>query len=231
MGFINLLKNGYRGKLGETVGQKWKDQLTVRTYQAKNNSKSEAQLEQREFYKKVIAYASELYATSRNLVLPPNTKMNKFNFITSLATKVEDGSFDLLRPGPFMGLRDTRTVYPYGCVYNGVPCIYINDPRGEIKRDLKSISIHILFGTNSRNMAALPFQGYQPESIRDYSLTEVVQGVKMEKGFAVLLTPDNTRGLAVYGYLSIKKGNQRIFTRPMLMTTSIDLTNLNWTKN
>ena len=50
MAFINLLKNGYRGKLGETVGQKWKNELTLRTYQGTNNSKSEAQLTQRAAY-------------------------------------------------------------------------------------------------------------------------------------------------------------------------------------
>ena len=60
MAFINLLKNGYRGKLGETVGQKWKNELTLRTYQGTNNSKSEAQLTQRAAYKELISMSSKL---------------------------------------------------------------------------------------------------------------------------------------------------------------------------
>lgn len=83
MGFINLLKNGYRGKLGETVGQQWKNQLTVRTYQATNNSKSEAQLKRREIYKGMIQYSSQMYENSKGWPKNAVKEMNSFNHFTS----------------------------------------------------------------------------------------------------------------------------------------------------
>ena len=87
MGFINLLKNGYRGKLGETVGQQWKNQLTVRTYQATNNSKSEAQLEQREKYKTLIEGVSLYWPSALNIKAPKGKSMSDFNYYASIINK------------------------------------------------------------------------------------------------------------------------------------------------
>lgn len=88
MGFINLLKNGYRGKLGETVGQQWKNQLTVRTYQATNNSKSEAQLKQREIYKAMIQGSSQMYENAKGWPKNAVKEMNSFNHFTSTAYEI-----------------------------------------------------------------------------------------------------------------------------------------------
>ena len=84
MGTINLLKNGYQGKLGETVGQKWKNQMTVRTYQPTNNSKSEAQLDQRAHYKELITDASRLYSLAWGWPKNAVKNMNSFNLFTSV---------------------------------------------------------------------------------------------------------------------------------------------------
>lgn len=89
MGFINLLKNGYRGKLGETVGQQWKNQLTVRTYQATNNSKSEAQLDQRAHYKEIITQSSLAYPSRNNFPKSPEKSMNDFNYYTRITENIE----------------------------------------------------------------------------------------------------------------------------------------------
>jgi len=82
MAFINLLKNGYRGKLGETVGQKWKNELTLRTYQGTNNSKSEAQLQQRAKYKELITMSSKLYGYAQGFPKNASREMNGFNLFT-----------------------------------------------------------------------------------------------------------------------------------------------------
>ena len=84
MAFINLLHNGYQGKLGETVGQKWKNQRTVRTYNPHNNSKSEAQLQQRTKYKENLEIATTFYPSAVNLIVPKKKPMNRFNFYTSI---------------------------------------------------------------------------------------------------------------------------------------------------
>lgn len=100
MGTINLLKNGYQGKLGETVGQKWKNQMTVRTYQPTNNSKSEAQLDQRSHYKELITEASTLYPYARGWPKNAEKKMNSFNHFTSTLEEIRkrNSPYGLLDP-------------------------------------------------------------------------------------------------------------------------------------
>lgn len=92
MAFINLLHNGYQGKLGETVGQKWKNQRTVRTYNAHNNSKSEAQLEQRDSYRQIIKDASLAYPYNMGFEYVKTKGMNKFNAFTSLLWNQSQGT-------------------------------------------------------------------------------------------------------------------------------------------
>lgn len=43
MGKLNLLKAKYDGKVGQTVGAKWKDKSTLRTYSKPSNPNTEAQ--------------------------------------------------------------------------------------------------------------------------------------------------------------------------------------------
>lgn len=93
MGFINLLKNGYTGKVGETVGQKWKNTLTLRTYNEHNNSKSEAQLNQRDIYKENISQSSIAYSTLVGVNKSVAKGMNLFNLFTSQWSKT-NGSID-----------------------------------------------------------------------------------------------------------------------------------------
>lgn len=93
MAFINLLHNGYQGKLGETVGQKWKNQRTVRTYNPTNNSKSEAQLKQRAIYLENLSQASLAYSTLIGVSKNAAKGMNIFNLFTSQWSKTK-GSMD-----------------------------------------------------------------------------------------------------------------------------------------
>lgn len=44
MGLLNLLKANYTGKVGQTVGAKWKDKSTVRTYSIPSNPRTDAQV-------------------------------------------------------------------------------------------------------------------------------------------------------------------------------------------
>lgn len=94
MAFINLLHNGYQGKLGETVGQKWKNQRTVRTYNPTNNSKSEAQLKQRAIYKQNISEASIAYSTLIGVSKNTAKGMNIFNLFTSQWSKAKVSTGD-----------------------------------------------------------------------------------------------------------------------------------------
>lgn len=88
MAFINLLHNGYQGKLGETVGQKWKNQRMVRTYNPHNTSRSQYQADVRNSYKKIIGIASDCYPYlfGAQYVNPKNR--NRFNAFTSAMHKI-----------------------------------------------------------------------------------------------------------------------------------------------
>lgn len=51
MGQLNLLKGAYTGKVGQTVGAKWKNLATVRTFTKPANPKTEAQTSVRSVFK------------------------------------------------------------------------------------------------------------------------------------------------------------------------------------
>lgn len=122
MAFINLLKNGYRGKLGETVGQKWKNELTLRTYQGTNNSKSEAQLTQRAAYKELISMSSKLYGYSQGFPKNASKEMNGFNLFTRIMeTLLKTDPMDIFST-PVSVFSKTGVIAPavqYGTVSRG----------------------------------------------------------------------------------------------------------------
>lgn len=102
MAFINLLHNGYQGKLGETVGQKWKNQRTVRTYNPHNTSRTQWQADVRNRYKRNISIASECYPYlfGAQYVKPKN--MNRFNAFTSAIDKIYNARHEeLVNTGVF----------------------------------------------------------------------------------------------------------------------------------
>lgn len=56
MGKMNLLKAKYDGKVGQTVGAKWKNKSTIRTYSTPANPKTEAQTSVRSAFKSLTSY-------------------------------------------------------------------------------------------------------------------------------------------------------------------------------
>lgn len=148
MGFINLLKNGYRGKLGETVGQKWKNQLTVRTYQATNNSKSKEQLDQRAHYKALITQASKVWPSSINIKAPKGKSMSDFNYYTHLIEELLKAQYN---PGQlyYLGQYNRRDIIsPYTFLRDNSLWLYVNLPQGNPQTDFKTIVPAVLYSTN-----------------------------------------------------------------------------------
>lgn len=146
MGFINLLKNGYRGKLGETVGQKWKNQLTVRTYQSTNNSKSQEQLDQRAHYKKLIQESSRLYPSTFNIIVPKKKSMNKFNFFTSNIKAVFENLGQSKFQFPLGDYRAKNVLSPFAGIKNDAIYAYIILPYGQPPQSILSIPQSIILG-------------------------------------------------------------------------------------
>lgn len=146
MGFINLLKNGYRGKLGETVGQKWKNQLTVRTYQSTNNSKSKEQLDQRAHYKALIQESSRFYPSTYNLIVPKKKSMNKFNFFTSSLESIFENLGKNNFQFPLGDYRAKNVLCPWGGIKNNAMYAYIILPYGQPPQSILSIPQSIILG-------------------------------------------------------------------------------------
>ena len=151
MGFINLLKNGYRGKLGETVGQKWKNQLTVRTYQATNNSKSEAQLKQRQQYRGIIALASAFWPSAINIKAPKGKSMSDFNYYTSLIEDAMNANMMAGEPIILGHYNRNDIVSPYVFTRDGACWLYVNLPQGNPKEDFKNITQAVFWAIQGRN--------------------------------------------------------------------------------
>lgn len=180
MGFINLLKNGYRGKLGETVGQKWKNQLTVRTYQSTNNSKSEAQLDQRAHYKALIQEASKFWPSSYNLIVPKKKSMSKYNYFVSIYEKVmgiikagqRSIAIDLYREKnifqPDMGQKD------------GYFWLYVFLPEGKPPAIQKNLPYSVIFGLD---------QNLEPKSLPENFISGEVYPKRIKDGALLINVP------------------------------------------
>lgn len=57
MAIQNFLSGGYYGKLGETVGQRWKNKRTIRSYVIPNNPRTERQQANRGLFANAVTYA------------------------------------------------------------------------------------------------------------------------------------------------------------------------------
>lgn len=58
MGKMNLLKAKYDGKVGQTVGAKWKNKPTIRTYSTPANPKTEAQMSVRNSFSQITKFVA-----------------------------------------------------------------------------------------------------------------------------------------------------------------------------
>lgn len=95
MGILNLLKAAYSGKVGQTVGAKWKDKHTVRVYTIPTNPKTQAQETVRAGFKAISEYVA-LFSDPLRTVSPLDTRgMSVRNAIMKLNKEMIAGdSFD-----------------------------------------------------------------------------------------------------------------------------------------
>lgn len=63
MGKLNILKANYSGKVGQTVGAKWKSESTIRTYSKPANPRTEAQTTVRSAFSEITSFVA-LFADS-----------------------------------------------------------------------------------------------------------------------------------------------------------------------
>ena len=208
MGFINLLKNGYRGKLGETVGQQWKNQLTVRTYQATNNSKSEAQLKQRQQYRGLIALASTFWPSTLNIKAPKGKSMSDFNYYTSL---IESAMNADMRDGKLIMLGHYNRhdiISPYIFLRDGNLWFYVNLPQGSPKEDFKTITQAVFWNLKGRPITPVATDNILTGKILEKKLKAGVAREAFPRGYFVETTQTRQTSNNILATLGKKKGSE-----------------------
>lgn len=95
MGKMNLLKGNWEGKVGQTVGAKWKDKSTIRTFTKPANPKTAAQQEVRTVFKDMTSFVA-LFADQIKYKSALNTAGQSVrNAIIQLnKAQISDGAFD-----------------------------------------------------------------------------------------------------------------------------------------
>lgn len=95
MGLINLLKANYTGKVGQTVGAKWKDKSTVRTFSKPANPRTDAQVNVRSGFSALTSFTA-LFADQIKYLSALNTSgMSVRNAIIKLNKgMIPQNSFD-----------------------------------------------------------------------------------------------------------------------------------------
>lgn len=95
MGKMNLLKASWDGKVGETVGAKWKNKKTIRTYTKPSNPNTQAQRTVRSAFKSMTSFIA-LFADQIKYLTALNTSgMSVRNAIIKLnKSLIENGSVD-----------------------------------------------------------------------------------------------------------------------------------------
>lgn len=95
MGELNLLKGAYTGKVGKTVGAKWKNLSTVRTYTKPANPKTEAQVSVRSAFKDINSFVARFADAIKYLSAWNTAGMSVRNAIVKAnKAMVDTGTFD-----------------------------------------------------------------------------------------------------------------------------------------
>lgn len=96
MGKMNLLKANYSGKVGQTVGAKWKSESTLRTYSKPANPKTEAQMSVRGAFAGLTAFVALFADSIKYLTALDTSSMSVRNAIIKLnKAMISDGEVSL----------------------------------------------------------------------------------------------------------------------------------------
>ena len=95
MGKMNLLKANWEGKVGQTVGAKWKNRSTIRTYTKPSNPKTAAQLSVRGAFAEMTSYVA-LFADQIKYLSALNTSGQSVRnaIIQANKAQIQGGAFD-----------------------------------------------------------------------------------------------------------------------------------------
>ena len=94
MGKMNLLKGNWEGKVGQTVGAKWRNKSTIRTYTKPSNPKTAAQMSVRSAFAQMTAFVA-MFADQIKYLSALNTSGQSVRNAIIQANKMQisDGTF------------------------------------------------------------------------------------------------------------------------------------------
>lgn len=94
MGKMNLLKANWEGKVGQTVGAKWKNRSTIRTYTKPSNPRTAAQVAVRTAFKEMTSFVA-LFADQIKYLSALNTSGQSVRnaIIQANKAQIQDGTF------------------------------------------------------------------------------------------------------------------------------------------
>ena len=114
MGKMNLLKANYEGKVGQTVGAKWKNVSTLRTYTKPSNPNTDAQQTVRSGFKAINEFVALFADQIRYKSALDTSGMSVRNAIVKLAQQ----AVKLQSPGLHRRLQTSQTTQnlsPFSC--------------------------------------------------------------------------------------------------------------------
>lgn len=201
MGELNLLKGAYTGKVGKTVGAKWKNLSTVRTFTKPANPKTEAQVSVRTAFKDINSFVARFSDAIKYLSAWNTAGMSIRNAIVKAnKAMVDTGTFDketlqiskggLAKPTALAGTWDSSAG-------GAISFTWTKPIASNISADAKMVIVAV-------------------DTAND--LFEVVEALASAGAATGKLSFPSGAELAVYGYILDKHGSVKVASNSVYVT-------------
>ena len=110
MAIQNFLSGGYYGKLGATVGQRWKNKRTIRTYVVPNNPRTPSQQANRGKFADAVTYSQIGMQMNYYCALFDDPNMTRWNYRMKVARELKAAGFNDLNLIPLYPMSYTPSI-------------------------------------------------------------------------------------------------------------------------
>ena len=110
MAIQNFLSGGYYGKLGATVGQRWKNKRTIRTYVVPNNPRTASQQANRGKFADAVTYSQIGMQMNYYCALFDDPNMTRWNYRMKVARELKAAGFNDLDLIPLYPMSFTPSI-------------------------------------------------------------------------------------------------------------------------
>lgn len=203
MGELNLLKGAYTGKVGKTVGAKWKNISTVRTFTKPANPRTEAQVSVRSAFKDINSFVARFSDAIKYLSAWNTAGMSVRNAIVKAnKAMIDTGTFDknALQISKGGLAKPTNLAGTWSSTSGGtISYTWAKPIASNISADAKMVIVAV-------------------DEIND--LFEVVEAKASAEAAAGTVNFPSTAELSVYGYILDKHGSVKVASNSVKVTLS-----------